>query len=223
MPITRSELFCCSEWPSPFIPFAITDFHFAPSNPYVSQFPDPTKFWTETLLTWAPLTWASQVTLVVKNLPANVRDMGLITGLGRSLEEGMATHSSIFVWRIPMDRGAWWATVHRVAKNRTQLKGLSTHTLLHTHWIFGCSYLSLCLLPCFSFINSRHIHSLYAYSIAEKTIMDKILVLAQETQGLVAPHSPVNTFISLLLKTSSRIYPGSRWFCLFSGTWPHPS
>ena len=29
-----------------------------------------------------------------------------------SLEKGMATHSSILAWRIPMDRGAWWATVH---------------------------------------------------------------------------------------------------------------
>ena len=42
--------------------------------------------------------------LVVKNLPANagdIRDSGLIPELGRSLEEGMATHSSILAWRIP--------------------------------------------------------------------------------------------------------------------------
>ena len=32
------------------------------------------------------------------------------------LEKGMATHSSILAWRIPMDRGAWWATIHRVAE-----------------------------------------------------------------------------------------------------------
>ena len=37
------------------------------------------------------------------------------------LEEGMATRSSILVWRIPMDRGAWRATVHRVAKSQTWL------------------------------------------------------------------------------------------------------
>ena len=42
------------------------------------------------------------------------------------LEEGMATHSSILVWEIPMDRGAWWATVHSIAKSWTQLKQLST-------------------------------------------------------------------------------------------------
>ena len=33
-----------------------------------------------------------------------------------SLEKEIATHSSIFAWRIPMDRGAWWATVHGVAR-----------------------------------------------------------------------------------------------------------
>ena len=37
----------------------------------------------------------------------------------------MATHSSVLAWRIPMDRGAWRATVHRVTKSRTRL---STHT-----------------------------------------------------------------------------------------------
>ena len=51
-------------------------------------------------------------------------DLGSIPGLGRSLEEGMATHSSILAWRIPVDRGAWWATVHGVAKSQTQLSGL---------------------------------------------------------------------------------------------------
>ena len=42
--------------------------------------------------------------LVVKNLPAiagAIRDAGSIPGLGRSLEQGMATHSSILAWRIP--------------------------------------------------------------------------------------------------------------------------
>ena len=38
-----------------------------------------------------------------------------------SLEEGMETHSSILAWRIPMDRGAWQATVHEVSKSQTGL------------------------------------------------------------------------------------------------------
>ena len=39
------------------------------------------------------------------------------------LDEGMETHTSILAWR--MDRGAWWATVHRVAQSQTGLKQLS--------------------------------------------------------------------------------------------------
>ena len=39
----------------------------------------------------------------------------------RSLEEGMAAHTSILAWRIFMDRGAWRATVHGVEKTRTRL------------------------------------------------------------------------------------------------------
>ena len=48
-------------------------------------------------------------------------------GQENPLEEGMATHSSILAWRIPMDRGPWWATVHRVAQSWTRLKQLSMH------------------------------------------------------------------------------------------------
>ena len=35
------------------------------------------------------------------------------------LEEGMTTHSSILAWRIPMDRGAWQAVIHRVVESDT--------------------------------------------------------------------------------------------------------
>ena len=49
------------------------------------------------------------------------------------LEKGMAAHSSILAWRIPMDRGAWWATVHEVTKSRTQLSDLArTHPFPYT-------------------------------------------------------------------------------------------
>ena len=37
------------------------------------------------------------------------------------LNEGKATHSSILAWRIPMDRGAWQATVHGVTESQTRL------------------------------------------------------------------------------------------------------
>ena len=69
---------------------------------------------------------ASQVTLVVKDPLANAGDQETeeirVPSLGQKdpLEKGMATHCSILAWRIPMHRGAWWATVHRVTMSRTQ-------------------------------------------------------------------------------------------------------
>ena len=77
--------------------------------------------------------WASQVIPVVKNLPANAGDIRQVQvqtlRWDDPLEEGMATHSSILAWRIPMDRGAWQGIVHGVAKSQTRLKHLSTHIL----------------------------------------------------------------------------------------------
>ena len=52
---------------------------------------------------------------MVKNLPAMQEIWVLSLSQEDPLEKGMATHSSILAWRIPMDRGAWQATVHGVA------------------------------------------------------------------------------------------------------------
>ena len=46
------------------------------------------------------------------------------------LEEEMPTHSNILAWRIPWTEGTWWATVHRVAKSRTQLSNLAQQVLI---------------------------------------------------------------------------------------------
>ena len=56
-----------------------------------------------------------------KESACSAGDLGLIPGLGRSLEEDMATHSSILALGIPVDRGAWQAAVHGVAKCQTRL------------------------------------------------------------------------------------------------------
>ena len=71
------------------------------SNPFMHQ-----PLFQSVSANWAPLeaVWASQVTIVVKNPPAeagDVRDAGSILGLGRSPGGGHATHSSILAWRIP--------------------------------------------------------------------------------------------------------------------------
>ena len=65
--------------------------------------------------------WPSQVAPTVKNLPAMQETWVQSLDWEDSLKEGMATHSSILSWRIPMDRGAWQATVHGVTKSQTQL------------------------------------------------------------------------------------------------------
>ena len=57
----------------------------------------------------------------VKNLPTMQETWVQSLGQKDRLEEGMATYFSILVWRIPVDRGAWQATVHGVAKSWTQL------------------------------------------------------------------------------------------------------
>ena len=67
---------------------------------------------------------------MVKNPPANageIRDVGSIPGLGRSPGGRHGKSLQYSCLENPMDRGAWQATVHGVAKSQTQLKQLSTH------------------------------------------------------------------------------------------------
>ena len=60
-----------------------------------------------------------------KESACNVGELGLIPGLERSPGDGMATHSSILAWRIPIDRGAWRAIVHGITKNQDMTVRLS--------------------------------------------------------------------------------------------------
>ena len=63
------------------------------------------------------------------------------------LEEGMATHSSILAWRIPIDRGAWQAAVHRVEQSQTRLKPLSSSSNI-SKYIHLYTYLIVTTLSC---------------------------------------------------------------------------
>ena len=56
---------------------------------------------------------------MVKNLPAMQRDLDLIPGLGRSTGGGHGNPLQYSCLESPMDRGAWWATVHRVTESDT--------------------------------------------------------------------------------------------------------
>ena len=74
---------------------------------------------------------------MAKNTPVQETEEVQVQSLGwkdPSLEEGMATRSSILSWRVPWT-GAWLATVHRVEKSWTQLKQFSTHYNYYTIYI----------------------------------------------------------------------------------------
>ena len=64
--------------------------------------------------------WVFLVAQMVKNPPAMRETCVWSLGWEDPLEEGMAIHSSTLAWRIPMDRGAWWATVHGVTRSMTE-------------------------------------------------------------------------------------------------------
>ena len=78
-----------------------------------------------------PFLWASQVVLLVKNLPANagdIRNAGLISGSRRFPGRGRGNPLQYSCLENSMNRGAWWTTVHMVIKSWTQLKQQHTHT-----------------------------------------------------------------------------------------------
>ena len=61
------------------------------------------------------------VAQMVKNLPRNVEDPASIPGSGRSPGEGNGNPLQYFCLESPMGRGAWWATVHGIAKSEARL------------------------------------------------------------------------------------------------------
>ena len=82
----------------------------------------------------------SQVALVVKKPPASegdIRDVGSISGSGRSPGEGNGNPLQYSYLEYSMNRGAWQATVHGVTISQTQL---STHTHIHTSGVCNSAW-----------------------------------------------------------------------------------
>ena len=117
---------------------------------------------------------------VVTNLPANAGDAGLIPGLGRSPGVGNSNPLQYSCLENPMDRGAWWATVHRVTKSQTWLKRLSTHAHFNrkaiNDWIIN---LIICLL---SFPNSLYFQCCMHHHPSEDKVSSSSLVLWRKNQ-----------------------------------------
>ena len=80
--------------------------------------------------------WASLMAQTRKNPPGMWETWVWSLGWEDLLEEGIASHSSILVCRIPMDRGAWWVTVHGVVKSRTRLSYTSTKNYITVQFVF---------------------------------------------------------------------------------------
>ena len=116
---------------------------------------------------------------VVKNPPIMQEPQETwVQSLGREdpLGEGIATHSSTLAWRIPMDRGGWWATIHRVTKRQTRwsdwalMHATQQATLTNTLIPYGlfitllvyqtlCMFFSLNMYPSASHIIYHHLMS----------------------------------------------------------------
>ena len=79
------------------------------------------------------LSWGFPGCSVVKIPHVNTRDMDLIPGLGRSTGGGNGNPLQHFRLENPMDRGAWWATVHVVTKSEPDWTHARAHTHTHTH------------------------------------------------------------------------------------------
>ena len=73
------------------------------------MFPGPRKSPGEVIGYPFQCSWASLVAPSVKNQPPIVGDLGSIPGLGRSSEGGHGNSVQNSCWRIPMERGVWWA------------------------------------------------------------------------------------------------------------------
>ena len=109
--------------------------------------------------------WASQVALVVKNLPANAvdtGDVGLIPGSSRFPRRGNDNPLQYSCLENPMERGAWQTIVYRVAKSRWRLKRHGMHAYTPTPFQLcgsgaGCQFSQHHAFSCHSWLADRWI------------------------------------------------------------------
>ena len=87
-----------------------------PYEPSVSGYPHLPDSFSNRIAQLSGLPWGLSGK---KKQLSSVGDMSSTLGWEDPLEKGMATHTSILAWRIPMDRRAQWATVHEVSKSWT--------------------------------------------------------------------------------------------------------
>ena len=118
--------------------------------------------------------------LVVKNLPPNAGDNGSIPLLGISPEEGDGNPLQYSCLGNPMDREAWWATIHRVAKSRTRLSA-------HTHQWCMCVNSNLPIHPLLLPLLGVHTFILYV-CVLQKPVLEKPRTTLRELENSAFLH-----------------------------------
>ena len=153
--------------------------------------------------------------LVVKNLPANagdIREAGSVPGSGRSPGAGHGNLLQYSCLENPMDRGAWQATVHRVARSQTQLKWLHTHAHQEdTSILTWFSYLILGQPPGLSLSQLSLLH-MEAFGILWVSSFATLTCGRWEWASLhpLAPHMPHTTHHSY---SGTMRWPDFKHFC----------
>ena len=91
---------------------------------------------------------AALIAQLVKHLPAMQETRVQTMGWKHPLEKGMATHSSILAWTVPMDRRAWWATVHGIRVGHD----LATKLLLYIYTYIYIYFRFLSIISCYKIL-----------------------------------------------------------------------
>ena len=154
-----------------------------------------------------------RTSLVVKNPPAstgNIRGMDLIPGLGRSLGGWNGSPLQDSCLENLMDRGAWWATVPRVAKSRTWLKQLSTHA----HLLYERNLRSICS-ACQKLYIFKNLFAYYWHSFLSAlwVLYFEIQIQDKDIQ-LLELWITKSVFLHSALSFICYSAPGSSGFCL---------
>ena len=131
--------------------------------------------------------WASLVAQMVKNPPAMQETWVQSLGWEDPLEEGMAIHSSITAWRIPLDRGAWQTTIHGVTESdATEWLSTAQHAFLRVKEKKESEVAQSCLTLCDPMDCSLSGSSVHGDSSGKKTGVSCHVLLQGifPTQGL---------------------------------------